>query len=486
MSEIATLQPVCVWQNFDKICQIPRPSKHEEKISRYLVDFAKNCGLAVRQDEVGNVFIDKPATSGFENLEPVVLQAHIDMVPQKRSDITHDFLKDAIQAYIDGSVVRAKGTTLGADNGMGVAMILAILESKDIEHGPISAVFTVDEETGMTGAFALKKSDITAKYLINLDSETENEITIGGAGGLDANFSFELEYSDIHPHSTVYTISLSGLTGGHSGFEIILNRANANKILCEFLFAIMEKTELRLISFNGGNMRNAIPREATAVVAFNHSFINVFHKMFERFVEEKQSQFLQTDPHFSCIVAETIGETKAISQEQTAGIIRAIMCCPNGAVKYENHNCKILNTSTNLSFINTTNNKLLVGCLLRSISQENKIALGNTMKQIFELYGATTELTGDYPGWEPIWNSKLLSIVKNACETIFENPTKVDVIHAGLECGIFAKTFPNLEAVSFGPTIKGPHSPNEIVEIESVGKTWEALLLVLKNLPKKS
>lgn len=485
MSEIATLQPSCIWEKFDEICQIPRPSKHEELISRYLVDFAKKRGLIVRQDTVGNVFIDKAATIGFEDREPVVLQAHIDMVPQKRNDVNHNFLTDTIQAYIDGPVVRAKGTTLGADNGIGVSMILAILDSSEIQHGPISAVFTIDEETGMTGAFALKKSDITAKYLINLDSETENEITIGGAGGLDANFTFDLDYSDINPHSTVYTISLSGLTGGHSGFEIILNRANANKLLCEFLYAIMEKTELRLISFNGGNMRNAIPREATAVVAFNYSFTNVFHKMFERFVEEKQSQFLQTDPNFSCIVAETITEAQAISQEQTAGIIRAIINCPNGAVKYENHNCKMLNTSTNLSFVNTKDGKLSVGCLLRSISQENKMQLANAMKGIFELYGAHSEFTGDYPGWQPIWESQLLTIVKSACETVFEKPAKVDVIHAGLECGIFAKTFPTLEAVSFGPTIKGPHSPNEIVEIESVGKTWQALLLALQNLPKK-
>lgn len=485
MSEIATLQPSCIWQIFDEICQIPRPSKHEEQISRYLVDFAKKRGLNVRQDSVGNVFIDKAATVGFEDKEPVVLQAHIDMVPQKRNDVNHNFLTDAIQAYIDGSVVRAKGTTLGADNGIGVSMILAILDSSEIQHGPISAVFTIDEETGMTGAFALKKSDITAKYLLNLDSETENEITIGGAGGLDANFTFDLDYSDINPHSTVYTISLSGLTGGHSGFEIILNRANANKLLCEFLYAVMEKTEMRLISFNGGNMRNAIPREATAVVAFNHSFRNVFHKMFERFVEEKQSQFLQTDPNLSCIVAETITETKAISQEQTAGIIRAIMNCPNGAVKYENHNCKMLNTSTNLSFVNTKDGKLSVGCLLRSISQENKMQLANAMKGIFELYGAHSEFAGDYPGWQPIWESQLLTIVKNACESVFEKPAKVDVIHAGLECGIFAKTFPTLEAVSFGPTIKGPHSPNEIVEIESVGKTWQALLLALQNIPNK-
>lgn len=485
MSEIATLQPECIWQKFDEICQIPRPSKHEEKISRYLVDFAKKRGLNVRQDSVGNVFIDKSASRGFEDREPVVLQAHIDMVPQKRSDINHNFLTDAIQAYIDDTVVRAKGTTLGADNGIGVAMILAILESKEVKHGPISAIFTIDEETGMTGAFALTPNDITAKYLINLDSETENEITIGGAGGLDANFTFDLDYSDINPHSTVYTISLSGLTGGHSGFEIILNRANANKLLCEFLYAVMEKTEMRLISFNGGNMRNAIPREATAVIAFNHSFINVFHKMFERFVEEKQSQYLQTDPHFSCIVAETITETKAISQEQTAGIIRAIVNCPNGAVKYENHNCKMLNTSTNLSFVNTKNGKLTVGCLLRSISQENKMQLAQVMKSIFELYGARTEFIGDYPGWQPIWESELLTIVKNACETIFKKPSKVDVIHAGLECGIFVKTFPQLEAISFGPTIKGPHSPNEIVEIASVDKTWQALLLVLQNIPKR-
>ncbi len=485
MSEIASLQPNCVWQRFDEICQIPRPSKHEEQITKYLLDFAEQRNLRHRQDSAGNVFIEKPATNGFEDLEPVVLQAHVDMVPQKRNDVAHNFLTDPIEAYIDGNFVRAAGTTLGADNGIGVAMILAILDSNSIEHGEIHALFTIDEETGMTGAFALKPTDISAKYLINLDTENENEITIGCAGGLDANFIFDLEYSALGEHTKVYTISVSGLTGGHSGFEIILNRANANKVLCEFLYAVMEKTDMRLISLNGGNMRNAIPREATAVISINYSFENVFHKMFERFVEEKQSQFYQTDPHFSCIAAETITETNAISQEQTAGIIRAIVNCPNGAVKYENHNCKILNTSTNLSFVKTENGKLSVGCLLRSIDTDNKHQLANAQKAIFELYGAKSEFTGEYPGWQPVWESQLLSVVKQACADEFCVNPKVDIVHAGLECGIFADTFPHMEAVSFGPNIKGPHSPNEVVEIASVGKTWNVLRNALKNIPRK-
>ncbi len=485
MSEIATLQPLCIWKFFDEICQIPRPSKHEEKITAYLVDFARKHSLAYKQDTVGNVFIEKQATPGYENLETVVLQAHVDMVPQKRNDSNHNFLTDPIEAYIDGNFVRAHGTTLGADNGIGVSMILAILDSKDIPHGPIQAVFTIDEETGMTGAFAMKPTDITAKYLMNLDTENENEITIGCAGGLDANFTFDLEYSHIRENEKVYTLSLSGLTGGHSGFEIILGRANANKVLCEFLYAIMEKTDLRLISFNGGNMRNAIPREATAVIAFNRSFENLFHKMFERFVEDKMSQFYQTDPHFSCIAAETISEAGAISQEQTAGIIRAIINCPNGPVKYENHNCKILNTSTNLSFVNTKDGKLVVGCLLRSIDDDNKHQLADAQKAIFELYGAKASFSGEYPGWQPVWDSQLLTVVSNACKTVFETEPKVDIVHAGLECGIFADTFPSMEAVSFGPNIKGPHSPNEVVEIESVGKVWDVLQEALKNIPRK-
>jgi dipeptidase D len=485
MSEIANLRPTIVWQKFDEICKIPRPSKHEEKITKYILDFAKQRNLSCRQDSVGNVFVEKPATPGFETKELVVLQAHVDMVPQKKNESNHNFLTDAIEAYVDGNFVRAKGTTLGADNGIGVAMILAILDAHDLEHGPIQAVFTVDEETGMTGAFALKSTDITAKYLINLDTENENVVTIGGAGGLDANFTFDLSYSGVSEYEKVYTISLSGLTGGHSGFEIILNRANANKVLCEFLYAIMEKTDMRLVSFNGGNMRNAIPREATAVVAFNRSFENIFHKMFERFFDEKQSQFYQTDPLFSCIVAETIGTSLAISQEQTAGIIRAIVNCPNGPVKYENHNCKILNTSTNLSFVTTEGNKLTVGCLLRSTDDNNKQQLAQAQKAIFELYGGKAEFSGEYPGWQPKWSSKLLTIMKESCESVFGAPAKIDVVHAGLECGIFANTFPSMEAVSFGPNIKGPHSPNEVVEIASVEKTWHALLLALKNLPEK-
>ena len=482
MSEIAYLQPTCIWQKFDEICSIPRPSKHEEKIAHYLIEFAEKRNLTYKQDAAGNVIIEKNATPGHEQCETVALQAHMDMVPQKRNDSNHNFLTDPIEPYIDGNFVRANGTTLGSDNGMGMAMILAILDSQEIEHGPLQAVFTVDEETGMTGAFALQPGDIKAKYLLNLDSETENEITIGGAGGLDANISFDLEYVDLSGYEKIYTISLSGLTGGHSGFEIILNRANANKVLCEFLYEIMEKTELHLISFNGGNMRNAIPREATAVVAFNRSFENIFHKMFERFVAEKKSQFMQTDPYFSCITAETIGENKALSQEQTAGIIRSIMSCPNGPVKYENHNCKMLNTSTNLSFVTTENNTLSIGCLLRSTDEQNKKELAHVFKVIFELYGGKVVFDGDYPGWKPNWNAPLLNIVKDCFAEIFEEETKVNVIHAGLECGIFVNTFPTLDIVSFGPTIKGPHSPNEIVEIASVEKTWQVLLKILKRL----
>ena len=482
MSELAQLQPEAVWRIFDEVCSIPRPSKHEEKISQYLIDFAEKRNLKCKRDSIGNVLIEKPATKGFEDKEPVVLQAHMDMVPQKRTDKNHNFLTDPIEAFVDGNFVRANGTTLGADNGIGLSMILAILDANEISHGPIQALFTIDEETGMTGAFGLQPSDIKANKLINLDTENENEITIGCAGGLDANFSFDLEYSEINEHSTIYTISLSGLTGGHSGFEIILHRANANKVLCEFLYAVMEKTDMRLISFNGGNMRNAIPREATAVIAINHSFVNVFHKMFERFVEEKQSQFYQTDPHFSCITAETIGETKAISQEQTAGIIRAIVNCPNGPVKYENHNCKVMHTSTNLSFVTTKDNVLIVGCLLRSVDSESKHQLANAQKAIFELYGAKASFTGEYPGWKPVWDSKLLQTVKQSCEKVFEQETNVVVVHAGLECGIFVDNMPQLEAVSFGPNIRGPHSPNEVVEIASVAKTWDVLKDVLVSL----
>lgn len=485
MSEIAHLQPTSVWQKFDEICAIPRPSKHEEQITSYLMHFAKSRGLVCRQDSVGNVFIEKPATVGYENKELVVLQGHVDMVPQKRADVRHNFLTDPIEPYIDDNVVRAKGTTLGADNGIGVSMILAILDSTNIEHGPILALFTVDEETGMTGAFALKPESLSARYLINLDTEDENEITIGCAGGLDANFLYNLDYSDLTGYEKVYTLSLSGLTGGHSGMEINQNRANANKVMAEFLYAIMEKTDLRLVSWNGGDMRNAIPRESTVVIAFNRSFENIFHKMLERFIADKQSQFYQTDPGLSYIAAETITETKAISQVQTANIIRAIVSCPNGAVMYENQNYRILNTSTNLSFVTTKESVLSIGCLLRSIDADKKHTLANVMKALFELYGATVSFTGEYPGWKPVWDSRLLHVVSLACENVFGSSPKVDVVHAGLECGIFADIFPQMEAVSFGPVIRGPHSPQEYVEIASVEKTWNVLLKVMRTIPER-
>lgn len=479
---ILLLQPIQLWKHFLDICSIPHPSKHEEAICKHIIQFAESNTLQYTQDSVGNIVIYKQATKGCESKATVCLQAHVDMVPQKNTATIHNFETDSIKPRIVGEVVKATNTTLGADNGIGLAAILAILESKTIEHGPIEALFTIDEETGMTGAKFLDPTLLHAKYMINTDSEIENEITIGCAGGIDANFIFPIEFEQTPPNSVAYTISISGLNGGHSGFEIHLGRANANCIMAQYLLDISTHFNAQLCNIHGGNMRNAIPREATATITVSNTIKNNFEEFTNQFFTTKQLLHSLTDPKFTYTINQILTPTKNIAPIQFHYIIQAVTQCPQGVIRFEKNNIKIVRTSTNLSIISTHENQIEVNCLLRSVSEDEKQTLVQTMKQLYTIYGASCMFAGDYPGWKPIWDSPINLIVAKALEQVYSAKPKIEVVHAGLECGIFSSKYPNIEYISFGPTIRNPHSPDEEVDIASVERFWNALIMVLKSI----
>jgi dipeptidase D len=483
LDSILQLQPNSLWKHFADICSIPHPSKHEEAICLHIISFAKKHNLEYKQDAVGNILITKKATHGFENREIVCLQAHVDMVPQKNAEIQHNFITDSIKPFITGNFVKATQTTLGADNGIGLAAILAVLGSDSMQHGPLEALFTIDEETGMTGANNLTPDFLQAKYLINTDTEVKNEITVGCAGGLDGNFIFDYTKEQIPNNYISYQISISGLTGGHSGFEIHLGRANANVLLSKLLQQILP-LQAQISSINGGNMRNAIPRESSSIISIPANKKDEFTSVFEAFKQSKIQSYSSTDPYISLSIQEITKQETCIANKSAITIIEALLECPNEVITFENKEKGIVRTSTNLSIIKTHDNSIEINCLLRSFSSQEKQELANRMEKLFSEKGATTSFVGDYPGWEPIWDSKIIDIVKKASTTVYKTAPHIQVVHAGLECGIFSGIFPNIEYVSFGPTIRNPHSPDELVEIDSVHDFWKVLCLVLEGIPE--
>ncbi len=483
MGSLSKLTPTIIWEYFEDICSIPRPSKHEDKILAYIINFAKKHNLEYSQDAGKNIIIKKKAFPGFENRQTVALQAHVDMVPQKNSDKEHNFITDPIEPYIDGDWVRANKTTLGADNGIGLAVILAVLESENIPHGPIEALFTTDEETGMTGANLMSKDALTAKYMINTDTEDEHEITVGCAGGLDANLTFPFETEKIEADYTTYNFSISGLTGGHSGFEIILERANANVILCDFLNIASKKYGARIADVQGGNMRNAIPREGSAHILIPNAKTEDFDAFSLQFANQIKTTFKESDPLLHCVITECSPIDTVICYNNSQKFIQAMQNCPNGVISLENDTKDIVKTSINISIISTKSKEFEVNCLLRSSSTNEKIQLAHSIEQNCKLFGGKAHFDGEYPAWQPIWNSHILSILKRAYSELTNINPEVKVVHAGLECGIFSGKYPNMEFISFGPNIRGPHSPDERVEIRTVEQFWKLLQYVLKNIP---
>ncbi|MBE0640030.1 MAG: aminoacyl-histidine dipeptidase [Bacteroidales bacterium] len=485
-NNISKLQPNALWGHFSEILNIPRPSKKEEKIAAYLVDFANKHKLDCRQDEIGNVLITKPPTKGMESKKSVCLQSHLDMVCEKNTDKKFDFDKDPIQAYIDGDWVKALGTTLGADDGIGIATQMAILESKEIAHGPIECLFTVDEETGLSGAFALTSGFLTSDILLNLDSEDDGQIFIGCAGGRDtvARFGFKKEL--VPDWNLPFKIVISGLKGGHSGDDINKGLGNANKILVRILHQATQTYGIRLHHFNGGNLRNAIAREAEATVLINQALRDKFLKLVEHFNQVVRKEFKTTEPDMQVKAFQVDPPYFVIDEKSQHNLINALYSCPHGVIQMSREIQNFVETSTNLASVKTLDDSFQVTTSQRSSVASALDDVVNMVAATFKLINADIEHSDGYPGWTPNPDSEVLVIAKDAYQKLFNAEPKILAVHAGLECGLIGEKYPGMDMISYGPDIKGAHSPDERIHIKSVDKFWKWTLEILKNIPDKT
>jgi dipeptidase D len=477
--KITELKPNEVWKHFYAITQVPRPSESEQKAVEFIYFFGKNLGLETIKDEVGNVIIRKPATPGKENVPGVILQTHLDMVPQKNKDKEHDFEKDPIIAYIDGDWVTADGTTLGADNGIGVAATMAILESATLSHGPIEALFTVNEEKGMVGAQNLKPRLLKGKILINLDSEDEGELYVGCAGGLDATFTFKYTEQQVLTGET-YKISVTGLKGGHSGIDIPLGRGNANKLLFRVLKAVANDVQLSHIE--GGDARNAIPRDSFAVVVVPSDKVLAISSAIADIESFIKVELQKTEPNLQIRFERTESAATIIEKDVQMRLIHAINACPNAVIRMSDVFPGLVETSTNLAIVKSGNGEIIISCLIRSSVDSAKEDLASMEESVFTLAGAKSVFSGNYPGWNPNPDSPVLSKMKRIYRDMYGKAPEVKAIHAGLECGLLGGIYPDWDMISCGPTIRYPHSPDEKVNIESVEKWWNFLTVTLENL----
>lgn len=486
-NEITKLTPNEVWANFYELTRIPRPSHHEEQIRKFIFDFGKSLGLETLQDETGNVIIRKPATPGMENRKGVILQGHLDMVPQKNSDKMHDFTTDPIETIIDGEWVRANGTTLGADNGIGVASAMAVLASKELAHGPIEALFTATEETGMDGANGLKSGILKGDILINMDSEDEGELYVGCAGGEDANAQFRFTEVPVPAESIPFKLNVTGLKGGHSGMDIVLGRGNANKIFFRLLKEAYKVCGARLASINGGSLRNAIPREAFGVITVPYATADKLVGLVAGLTTIIKRELSATEPTLKIELAKTEMPASLIDEPTQINLTHAIVAAPNGVIRMSDSMPGLVETSTNLAIVKSDNETKIISiaCLMRSSVDSARAELGSRMESVFTLAGAKVTLTGGYPGWKPNMESPILKTMQQVYQAKYGRIPEIKAIHAGLECGILGGKYPNWDMISFGPTIRFPHSPDEKVNIESVGKFWDFLVETLKNIPVK-
>ncbi len=480
---ISDLKPAEIWKYFDEITKIPRPSKKEEKIIKYLLDFAKEHHLDAERDEIGNVVIRKAGTSGKENHKTVILQSHSDMVCEKNADTEHNFDTDPIQTYIDGDWVKAKGTTLGGDDGIGIAAALAVLTSKDIVHPPIEALFTVDEETGLTGAFALKEGFLKGEILINLDSEDEGELFIGCAGGMDTVAEFSYKKKNVPENSLAYKISVTGLNGGHSGDEIDKGLGNSNKILNRIILTAAKKYDARLAEFKGGNLRNAIPREAFGIITVKKKHSENFEKITFELAKDIKNEFSTTEKNLNITIKKTDLPEFVISKKIQKKLMHSLYACWHGVYQMSADMPGLVETSTNLASVKfTENNKILIETSQRSSVESAKYDMAQTVASVFKLAGAKVKHGDGYPGWKPNTDSEIMKISETSYENLFNQKPEVKAIHAGLECGLFLEKYPYLDMISFGPTIKGAHSPDERMNIPTVQKFWDLLVDVLEKL----
>lgn len=483
--EIRALEPKQLWNKFADLNAVPRPSKKEERVIEFMKNFGNKLGLETLVDEVGNVIIKKPATAGMENRKKVVLQSHLDMVHQKNNDTNFDFSSQGIEMYVDGDWVRAKGTTLGADNGLGVATIMAILESKEIEHPAIEALFTIDEETGMTGAMGLKPNVLEGDILLNLDTEEDDEIGIGCAGGVDITATRSYKEEAVPEASKAYKIVVKGLQGGHSGMDIIKGLGNANKLMNRLLFGGFENFGMRIASINGGGLRNAIPRESQAVVTVDEVQKEDFLKASGKIIEAIKEEFKSLEPRMKIEISETELPQKVMEVGAQELFLKAVYAAHNGVYRMSPEIEDLVESSNNIARIEVQNGKIEILCLTRSSVESSKKDLANSLRSSFELAGFEVKLSGEYPGWAPNMESPILKVLDELYQKMNNKKADVAACHAGLECGILGKNYPEMDMISFGPTIRGAHSPDERASISSAQKYWKFVLEVLKNIPEK-
>lgn len=480
--EILNLEPKNVWKHFYDLTQIPRPTGQMEEVSKFVINFGKSLGLESLQDEAGNVLIKKPASKGMENAPIVIIQSHLDMVPQKNSDVKHDFTKDAIDAYIDGDKVKARSTTLGADNGIGVAAMMALLEDKALTHGAIEALFTIDEEVGMTGAFGLKPGFLKGSVLLNLDTEDEGELCVGCAGGADINVSFQYKDAPVEEGDVAVKISLKGLKGGHSGCDIHLGRANANKLMFRLLKDAVRDYEARLASIDGGSLRNAIPREAFAVVTVPAEGVNDLIELVTEYEAIYKAEYNNIEENLSLKAEKTDLPSVLVPEEIQDNLINAIEACQNGVISVLTDFADTVETSVNIARVKSSEGQTIVQFLARSSSETRKDAICSSIESAFLLAGGKVEIVNPYPGWQPNAQAKVLHVMADLYEEMYNKKAHVNVVHAGLECGIILASTPGLDIVSFGPTIMNPHSPDEYVVIDTVGRFYDYLKTTLSRL----
>lgn len=481
--KVAKLEPTALWQHFTALNAVPRPSKKEERVIAFMKEFGNSLSLEVKEDEVGNVVITKPATQGMENKATVVMQSHLDMVHQKNNATVFDFDTQGIEMKIEGDWVKAKGTTLGADNGIGVATIMAILSSTNIPHPKIEALFTVDEETGMTGAMNLSPNLLTGKILLNLDTEEDDEIGIGCAGGVDVSVTRNYTEVETDESKIGYKISVKGLEGGHSGIEIHKGLGNANKIMNRLLLDGYENFGLQVAQIKGGSLRNAIPRESDAIVAIDKVNEEAFKLELDLLITAIKDEQKRMDPNLEILVTATETPKKVMDLGVQEGVLKSIETAHNGVFRMSPEIEGLVEASNNIAKVNISKGNVQVDCLTRSSVESSKITVANALRSAFELSGCVVTLGGAYPGWKPNRNSAILKVVDDAYLKLHGERAHIMACHAGLECGIIGQSYPEMDMVSFGPTILGAHSPDERVSITSVQKYWNLVLEVLKDIP---
>ncbi len=485
-NSIEKLQPTALWTNFAALNAVPRPSKQEERVIAFIKDFGENLGLPTQVDAAGNVIIKKPATPGRENRQTVVLQSHLDMVHQKNTATDFDFQTQGIRMYVEGDWVKAEGTTLGADNGIGVATIMALLQATDIPHPPLEALFTIDEETGMTGAKSLQGGLLAADIMLNLDTEDDDELTIGCAGGIDV--TAEGDYLEVSVGSThrAFALQIQGLSGGHSGMDIHKGLGNANKLMNRLLYTLDRKLDLSIHAIDGGGLRNAIPRESTATVLVQTTAEATLHQLVDELGTTLQREYASTDPDLQITLSSAQAVEKVLDPIFQRRLLQSIYACPSGIYRMSPDIADLVQTSNNLARVLVKDGQYRILCLTRSSVDSEKQDEVQAISSVFELLGATVTTDGAYPGWTPAPGSAIVRLMSDLYRERFAEEPQVKACHAGLECGILGTNYPDMEMISFGPNIRGAHSPDEKVQISSVQKFWDYLLATLQRIPEEA